>query len=116
MQPKLVADVEYSIQRQVDEEEEEFLQTKELTGHKAEIILNLESHIHSLKGGGQPLPESASAYFEPRFGRDFSQVRVHTDAKAAREVNARAFTGCRDVMFGVGQYVSDTVHGMKLLV
>lgn len=57
-------------------------------------------------------------YFEPRFGYDFSQVRVHTDAKAAesaRAVNALAFTVGRDVAFGAGQYAPGTTEGKRLL-
>lgn len=85
------------VQRQSEgeEEEEEFLQQKEVPGQSPEVTPDLSSSIQSLKGGGQPLPESLRAYFEPRFGQDFSQVRVHADAKAsetARAVNARAFT------------------------
>jgi hypothetical protein len=48
-----------------------------------------------LRSPGQPLSAAALAFFEPRFGRDFSQVRVHAGAKAdesARELNALAYT------------------------
>ena len=48
-----------------------------------------------LSSPGQPLDAQTRAYMEPRFGHDFSGVRVHTDAKAmesARTVNARAYT------------------------
>ena len=48
-----------------------------------------------LRSPGQPLDEATGAFMEPRFGHDFSQVRVHTDAKAiesARTVNALAYT------------------------
>ena len=91
------------VQRQVEpEEEEEEFQAKATSGRISEVNSNLESNIQSLKGGGQPLPESARAYFEPRFGRDFSQVRVHTDVQAARAVNARTYTVGQDVMFGAG--------------
>ena len=41
--------------------------------------------ILSLKGSGQPLSKSERAYFEPRFGIDFSQVRLHSDAQAATD-------------------------------
>jgi hypothetical protein len=64
------------------------------------------------------LPEHVSAYFEPRFGYDFSRVLIHTDAKAddsARAVNARAFTVGRDVVFGAGQYAPGTSEGRRLL-
>jgi len=55
---------------------------------------------------------------EPRFGHDFSQVRVHTNAKvaeSARAVNALAYTVGRDVVFGVGQYAPTTSAGQRLL-
>lgn len=55
---------------------------------------------------------------ESRFGHDFSQVRVHTDAKAAesaRAVNARAYTIGQHVIFGNGQYAPDTREGQQLI-
>lgn len=57
-------------------------------------------------------------FMEPRFGRDFSRVRVHTDAKAAesaREVHARAYTVGRDVVFGAGRYEPATTDGRRLI-
>jgi hypothetical protein len=48
---------------------------------------------------------------EPRFGHDFSQVRVHTDEQAvdsARAMNALAYMVGRDAVFGTGQYVPIT--------
>jgi len=53
-----------------------------------------------------------------RFGHDFSKVRVHTDEKAAesaRAVNALAYTVGRHVVFGSGQYATDTKTGQRLL-
>ena len=44
-----------------------------------EVGSELESSLISNKGGGSPLPENVRAYFEPRFGVDFSQVRAHSD-------------------------------------
>jgi len=57
------------------------------------------------------LPESAHAQFEPHLGRDFSQVRVHTDAQAAelaKAVNARPYTVGQDV--GVSDWAVCTKH------
>jgi hypothetical protein len=92
---------------------------KEDTGHTPPgITSDLETRIQSLKGGEQPLSSSVRAFFEPRFGHDFSQVRVHTDAKATesvRAVNARAFTVGRDLVFGAGQYALETAAGQRLL-
>ena len=101
-----------------EEEEEELLQTKEISGQNAETTPDLESPINAIRGGGKPLAESERAYFEPRFGADFSQVKVHTGAQAAestRVMNAHAFTLGQDVVFGEGQYSPQTSSGKKLL-
>jgi uncharacterized protein DUF4157 len=71
-----------------------------------------------LRSSGQPLDPATRAFMEPRFGRDFSQVRVHTDDKAAesaRTVNALAYTVGRDVVFGDGQYAPGAAEGRRLL-
>ncbi len=71
-----------------------------------------------LASSGQPLDAGTREFMEPRFGHDFSGVRVHTDAKAAesaRAVNALAYTVGRDVVFGRGQYAPGTSGGRKLL-
>jgi hypothetical protein len=71
-----------------------------------------------LRSPGRPLDSAARATMEPRFGRDFSQVQVHTDgqaAKSARAVNAMAYTVGRDIVFGEGQYRPDNLQGQKLL-
>jgi hypothetical protein len=69
--------------------------------------MELVSQIQGLKGKGQPLPDSLRAFFEPRFGYDFSEVRIHTDRQAAelaQAVNAKAFTFGRDIVFNTKQY------------
>lgn len=105
-----------------EEEEEgegdETLQAKESLGQAPSLTPELQSYIHTMKGGGQPLPESTRAFMEPRIGHDFSQVRVHTDTRAvesARAVNARAYTIGRDVVFGEGQYAPWTSEGRRLM-
>lgn len=67
---------------------------------------------------GLPLDADTRAFMEPRFGYNFSQVRIHADAKAsasARAVNALAYTVGQDVVFGAGQYVPGTSAGQRLL-
>ena len=100
------------------EEEEETLQTRKLPGQSPDVTPSLSSSIQSLKGDGQALPESTRSYFEPRFGYDFSQVKVHADVQAAemaRAVNARAFTMGKDVFFGDGQYAPESDVGKRLM-
>jgi hypothetical protein len=55
---------------------------------------------------------------EPRFGHDFSKVRVHTNSRAAasaQAVQAQAFTLGQDVVFGAGRYAPETMKGKRLL-
>ncbi|MFN7949731.1 MAG: DUF4157 domain-containing protein [Blastocatellia bacterium] len=71
-----------------------------------------------LRSSGQPLDLATRALMESRFGHDFSQVRVHTDARAAesaQSVHALAYTVGRDVVFGAGQYAPQTIAGENLL-
>lgn len=103
-------------QRQLEEEED--LQTKAISGKIPAVTPTLESRIQALKGGGQLLPESTRAFFEPRFRQDFSQVRVHNDTQAAETawtLNVKAFTVGRDIGFGAGKYSTETSSGKKLL-
>ena len=67
---------------------------------------DLESRLNGSKGRGSALPEDVRSFMEPRFGADFSQVRVHTDNGAVqmnRDLNAQAFTHKQDVYFGGGE-------------
>jgi hypothetical protein len=71
-----------------------------------------------LRSSGHPLDSATLGFFEPRFGRDFSQVRVHTDADAAasaRSIHAHAYTAGPDIVFAPGQYSPATTSGRSLL-
>jgi hypothetical protein len=66
---------------------------------------------------GQPLGAATRDFFEPRYQHDFSDVRVHTDARAAASasaVNALAYTVGRHIVFGAGQYAPSTPAGLIL--
>lgn len=72
----------------------------------------------ALNSPGRPLDDGTRAFFEARFGHDFSAVRVHSDPTAqgsAQEVNATAFTVGRDIVFGTGRYAPGTHEGRRLL-
>ena len=72
----------------------------------------------TLRSPGQPLDASTRSYFEPRFGMDFGQVRIHIDSlahQAAAGVNARAYTVGSDLAFAAGQYAPHTPQGRRLL-
>lgn len=75
--------------------------------------------VHETLGrSGQPLESGVRAGFEARMGQDFSHVRVHTDAPAARSaraVGALAYTVGRDVVFGREKYDPHSSAGQRLL-
>jgi hypothetical protein len=73
---------------------------------------------HALRSPGQPLDRATRAWFEPRFGHDFSRVRVHTGAEsaaAARSLGARAFTVGPNLVFAAGEYAAESARGRSLL-
>ncbi|MBL4661774.1 MAG: DUF4157 domain-containing protein [Alcanivoracaceae bacterium] len=82
-----------------------------------DVTPTINSSIQSLQGGGQPLSKSERNFFEPRFGADFSDVRLHTDghaASTAQSISARAFTHGNNVVFGA-EYSTGSVEGKRLL-
>jgi uncharacterized protein DUF4157 len=71
-----------------------------------------------LRAPGQPLDAATRAFMEPRFGRDFGEVRIHYGPRAdaaATSIKARAFTVGRDITFADRQYRPGTREGAKLL-
>ena len=71
-----------------------------------------------LRSPGNPLDTSSRAFFEPRFGRDFSDVRTHTGTAAtdsARSIQALAYTSDHHIVFNSGQFAPTTPHGRRLL-
>ncbi len=87
-------------------------------GDASSVAPDVESGIRSLRGGGRPLGHSERGFFESRFQRDFSSVRIHDGSRAAElaaSVNARAFTLGRDIVFGRGQYSPSTSAGRTLM-
>jgi Domain of unknown function (DUF4157) len=71
-----------------------------------------------LRSAGQPLDRGTRSLLEPHFGHSFSNVRVHTDSRAAasaRAVDAAAYTVGDNVVFDSGQYSPQTVRGHQLL-
>jgi Domain of unknown function (DUF4157) len=72
----------------------------------------------TLRSPGQPLDVAIRSFMEPRFGRDFSSVRVHSDSQAvesARGVNANAYAVGNHIVFGAGKYAPDQNEGKHLI-
>jgi hypothetical protein len=83
-----------------------------------ELSLANEGRIRTLTAGGQPLSESERGFFEPRFGAELGDVRVHDGAQcaeSARALGARAYTLGPNIVFGAGQYAPGTSTGRGLL-
>jgi hypothetical protein len=75
--------------------------------------------VHEVLGApGHPLDFATRSFFESRFGHDFTQVRIHSDdraAESARSVGARAYTVGRHIVFGSGQLQLGDDRGRWLL-
>lgn len=77
-----------------------------------------QTAIQNKEAGGQALSPELRSFMEPRFGADFSNVRLHTDAQAAslsNQLSARAFTHRNHIFFGRGQFQPDAHSGKHLL-
>ena len=113
---------EETIQRKCEECEEE---EKEETVRRAPdgssqstTVGGAETAAAAVASGGAPLATDVRAYFEPRFGRDLSDVRVHTDgaaAQAARAIDARAYTLGNHIAFAPGAHAPSRHDGAHLL-
>lgn len=71
-----------------------------------------------LRSSGEPLDPVTRAFMEPRFGRDFSGVRVHRGPEAERSaeaLSARAFTTGHDIAFGAARFQPATSDGRRLI-
>ncbi len=78
----------------------------------------LGSYVSSLSSSGQSLPESSRSFFEPRFGQDFPNVKIHSDsvaAKSAQSINALAYTTGNNIVFNEGQYSPNSESGQRLM-
>ncbi len=100
------------------ETEQEQIQRKAVTSSDAGGS-SAPPKVHDvLSSSGQPLDAQTRAFFEPRFGYSFDQVRIHTSGKAAESaeaIGAMAYTSGREIVFGKGKYSPQTSEGKQLL-
>jgi outer membrane protein OmpA-like peptidoglycan-associated protein len=71
-----------------------------------------------LDSPGESLNSETRRFFEPRFGFDFSRVRVHADSSAAasaRAVDATAYTVGQHIAFDSGKYDPHSPPGRQLI-
>ncbi|MEH2027479.1 eCIS core domain-containing protein [Nostoc sp.] len=123
-----VQSVQDSLQRKCAtcEQEEDKIQTKPsiqtATDGGLQAEDNIESRLNSSKGGGSALPDEVRSFMEPRFGADFSRVRVHTGGDAvqmSRELGAQAFTHGSHIYYGADKAPAKnelTAHELTHLV
>src|SRR5438874_11863804 len=101
------------------EEKDEKRVQKKSAGPAEASIGEAPASVHAaLRSPGQPLDKASRAYFEPRFGQEFGDVRVHTGmaaARSARDVSAHAYTVGRNIVFGAGAYAPGSDQGRLLL-
>ena len=100
------------------EDEDKKMQRKETNSDLSVADASTENYIGSLNGKGRPLTQNERSFFEPRFGYDFSDVNIHSDAnaeKSAQSVNALAYTAGNHVVFNHNQFAPESESGKKLL-
>ncbi|GGG77807.1 hypothetical protein GCM10007415_07250 [Parapedobacter pyrenivorans] len=100
------------------EQEEEQVRRKAVDVHVPETDPAFERYMAGLGFQGHPLSAEERQFFEPRFNRDFSDVRVHTGTEAsqsAKTIDALAYTVGNHVVFSDGQYQPHTDAGRRLL-
>jgi hypothetical protein len=106
--PRREDEVEEIPVRRQAADEDELVEAKHVPGKAPASSSASAATIQAVRGGGSPLPAAERAFFERRFGRSFDDVRIHTGAdadRAARSINARAFTWGHDVAFGAANMV-----------
>jgi hypothetical protein len=94
------------------------LQTERVAGNFFGQSIAPPSVHRVLRSDSQPLDAATRAFMEPRFGYDFSQVRVHHDSAAgqsARDVHAHAYTVGQSIVFAEGEFAPSTDKGRRLL-
>jgi len=94
------------------------LQTKHAESGALGLTEAPPSVLDVLRSPGDPLDPATRAFMEPRFGHDFSKVRVHTDqqaAAAAESVRAHAFTVGHSLVFGAGRFAPTSNEGRTLV-
>ncbi|MDT3437436.1 DUF4157 domain-containing protein [Haloarcula sp. 1CSR25-25] len=72
----------------------------------------------TLASAGRPLKPTLRRDMEQRFDYDFSDVRVHDGAAAAkstRDVNAHAYTVGPDIVFNPARFTPETYEGQRLI-
>ncbi len=100
-----------------EEEEKQTVRSKREGARvgEGEVLATVDD---ALRSPGEPLDTATRAFFEPRFGHDFSGVRVHRDDQAGRsaqKLGALAYAVQKDVVFARGAYAPTQDAGRRLI-
>ena len=92
------------------------VQRKAVDGCAVDEVPSIVADV--LREPGTALSPSTRAFMEPRFGRDFSSVRIHTGERAsqsAHAIHATAYASGSHIAFASGEFAPDTSRGRHLL-
>jgi hypothetical protein len=103
------------VQRALDKDD----RRKGLTDEQGNLRQEITSQIQQKRGGGNPLPENIQKEASKKLGRNFKDVRIHTDETAdtlSRTISARAFTIGKDIFFKNGVFAPGSGAGRETLM
>ncbi len=101
-----------------EEEDKQKMQRKEAAGAASGVGTAPPIVGQALSEPGAPLDSAMRSFFEPRFGFDFSSVRVHansTASQSAEATRAEAYAVGDHIVFGANRYPPQTESGRHLL-
>src|SRR3989338_7738412 len=106
-------------EEEVQTKEDDELQTKlQPSAPATSSQPSINDKLSSSKGSGSPISGGVKQEMESGFGADFSDVKIHTDDRAAsmsKEIGAQAFTNKGDIYFNQGKFNPATQQGKTLL-
>lgn len=89
------------------------------TNANGALLPELDDAIQKKRGGGVPLPDSVRKEAKQALGRDFKDVKIHTDDEShrlSRAIHARAFTIGKDIFFKRGVFAPGTSAGRETII
>lgn len=101
-----------------NDDENSALRMKHSQSAQSFVSSETASQLIASKGGGVPLPKFSKFEMEHGFGKDFSNVRIHTGTEAkkmSKKLGAQAFTQGSDIYFNSGKFDPEDTNGKKLL-
>lgn len=92
---------------------------RSVTDEQGNLKPKIAATIQQKRGNGTPLPDEIRKDVSKKLGKDFKNVRIHTDEtadKLSRTISARAFTIGSDIFFKNGVFAPGTSQGRETLI